>query len=85
MPSVKTKSSNESFLALRQHEILMKIGQGTFSKVFLTRYKGMGMATKIIDKNRVSSKFAEKFLPRELDMLIKLKHPFIVKASGLIL
>lgn len=81
--------SNASLLARQNLQIWKKIGEGTFSKVYLTKYgdtvddKVMLVATKIIDKNRVSAKFVAKFLPRELDILLKLSHPFIVKVSVL--
>lgn len=80
------ESSDSWFL--RQHNlyIMKKIGEGSFSSVYLTRVKESSLndkitlvATKIINKNRVSLKFVDKFLPRELDVLVKLKHPYIVK------
>lgn len=82
-------TSDSSFLGKHKLQILKKIGEGSFSKVYLVKVgeaetddKNPTMiATKVINKNRVSSKFVEKFLPRELDVLIKLKHPYIVQAS----
>lgn len=79
--------SDTSFLAKKQLHVWKKIGEGSFSKVYLTKFDEMAneklklVATKVINKNRVSVKFVEKFLPRELDVLVKLKHPNIVQAS----
>ncbi|KAE9541603.1 hypothetical protein AGLY_003594, partial [Aphis glycines] len=79
-------TSDSSFLGKHKLQIWKKIGEGSFSKVYLTKVgdaedKNPTMiATKVINKNRVSSKFVEKFLPRELDVLVKLKHPYIVQA-----
>jgi len=82
-------TSDSSFLEKHKLQIWKKIGEGSFSKVYLAKVgeaeaedKNPTMiATKVINKNRVSSKFVEKFLPRELDVLVKLKHPYIVQAS----
>lgn len=83
-------SSNTSFLDHQNLHLWRKIGEGSFSKVYLTRYgdivedKVTLIATKVINKSRVSEKFVEKFLPRELDILLKLRHPFIVRVSLII-
>lgn len=78
---------DSSFLAKQSLDILKKIGEGSFSKVYLAKCgetvdnRIIIVATKVINKNRVSMKFVEKFLPRELDVLLKLKHPFIIKVT----
>ncbi|XP_015369789.1 PREDICTED: uncharacterized protein LOC107165873 [Diuraphis noxia] len=78
-------TSDSSFLAHRSLHLWKKIGEGSFSKVYLAKFgdtendKATLIATKVINKNRVSTKFVEKFLPRELDVMIKLRHPFIVQ------
>ncbi|CAI6373926.1 unnamed protein product [Macrosiphum euphorbiae] len=80
-------TSDSSFLAHRSLHIWKKIGEGSFSKVYLAIFgdtendSGKLIATKVINKNRVSTKFVEKFLPRELDVMLKLRHPYIVQAS----
>lgn len=80
-------TSDSSFLAHRSLHIWKKIGEGSFSKVYLAKFgdteneSATLIATKVINKNRVSTKFVEKFLPRELDVMIKLRHPNIVQAS----
>lgn len=85
-------TSDTTFLEKQQLHIRRKIGEGSFSKVYLSRFGAVAptaddeaqatlIATKVINKNRVSAKFVEKFLPRELDVLLKLRHPFLVQAS----
>jgi len=80
-------TSDSSFLAHRSLHIWKKIGEGSFSKVYLAKFgdnendSATLIATKVINKNRVSNKFVEKFLPRELDVMVKLRHPYIVQAS----
>lgn len=79
------ESSDSSFLKKHNLYVVRKIGEGSFSNVYLTKLgetvngKVTLVATKVINKNRVSVKFVEKFLPRELDVLLKLRHPFIVQ------
>ncbi|XP_025204918.1 testis-specific serine/threonine-protein kinase 4-like [Melanaphis sacchari] len=79
-------TSDSSFLGKHKLQVWKKIGEGSFSKVYLVKFgepddeNAVMVATKVINKNRVSNKFVEKFLPRELDVLVKLKHPYIVKA-----
>lgn len=80
-------TSNTSFLEKQSLYEWKKIGEGSFSKVYLTKFGGVVkdkvilVATKVINKNRVSVKFVEKFLPRELDVLLKLRHPFVVQVN----
>jgi len=80
-------TSDSSFLVHRRLHLWKKIGEGSFSKVYLAKFgdteddKVTLIATKVINKNRVSTKFVEKFLPRELDVMIKLRHPFIVQVK----
>lgn len=88
--------SDESFLRHQRLHVWRKVGEGSFSKVYVSQFKATTpntptttpnnkplrlIATKVINKNRVSAKFVEKFLPRELDVLLKLRHPFLVQAS----
>lgn len=87
--------SDESFLRHQRLSVWRKIGEGSFSKVYVSQLRPLTpktstttknktirlIATKVINKNRVSAKFVEKFLPRELDVLLKLRHPFLVQAS----
>jgi len=80
-------TSDTSFLEKQKLHIWKKIGEGSFAKVYLSKFIGVTddevtlIATKVINKNRVSVKFVEKFLPRELDVLLKLKHSYLVQAS----
>jgi testis-specific serine kinase len=87
MDKTMVVTSDTSFLGRHNLTVWQKVGEGSFAKVYLTKYgktddeNAIMIATKVINKNRVSAKFAEKFLPRELDVLVKLKHPYIVQAS----
>ncbi|XP_025412862.1 testis-specific serine/threonine-protein kinase 2-like [Sipha flava] len=73
--------SDAAFLREKHIYVERLVGTGSFSKVYLTRVgdiKSKMVATKVIDKNFVSDNFVQKFLPRELDVLLKLKHPFVI-------
>uniref|UniRef100_A0A2S2NFT7 Testis-specific serine/threonine-protein kinase 6 n=1 Tax=Schizaphis graminum TaxID=13262 RepID=A0A2S2NFT7_SCHGA len=80
-------TSDQSFLERHNLKVWKKVGEGAFAKVYLVKFgnpedeNATTIATKVINMSRVSSKFVEKFLPRELDVLVKLKHPYIVQAS----
>jgi serine kinase len=76
--------SDAAFLREKHIYVERLVGTGSFSKVYLTRVgdiKSKMVATKVIDKNFVSDNFVQKFLPRELDVLLKLKHPFVIPVS----
>jgi serine kinase len=44
----------------------------------------MKMAVKIIDRRKAPADFLNRFLPRELDIYFKLRHPNIVKVEEII-
>ncbi|XP_026808872.1 testis-specific serine/threonine-protein kinase 3-like [Rhopalosiphum maidis] len=82
-------TSDSSFLARYNFKVRKQIGEGSFSKVYLVKLgnedgSSITIATKVINKNRVSPRFVEKFLPRELDLLVKLKHPYIVQVHSVL-
>ncbi|XP_009993559.1 PREDICTED: testis-specific serine/threonine-protein kinase 6 [Chaetura pelagica] len=62
------------------------LGEGTFSKVKAAtskKYKGP-LAIKVMDRRRASPDFLYKFLPRELSIVRKIRHPNIVRVFELI-
>lgn len=56
------------------------LGEGSFAKVKVaqSRKHGRPVAIKIIDKLKTPPDFLEKFLPREVKIMIHLKHRNIV-------
>lgn len=73
--------SDAAFLSEKHIHVVRLVGTGSFSKVYLSRVGDSQIkivATKVIDKNYVSDNFVQKFLPRELDVMLKLKHPFVI-------
>ena len=59
------------------------IGKGAYSRVFKAKRNGHNLAAKVIDCEHVSEDFRYKFLPRELYVLRKLKHPFIIRVDDI--
>ena len=52
--------------------------KGSFATVFRGQHSGTTLAIKMIDCEKVSDNYKNKFLPRELFVLKKLKHRFII-------
>ena len=74
-----------SFLDLSKYEILLKIGQGGFGKVFQVKEKRSGkiLAAKIsLQSLENVSKDNIRSLAREVNIISKLNHPSIVKFIG---
>ncbi|XP_055623633.1 testis-specific serine/threonine-protein kinase 3-like [Toxorhynchites rutilus septentrionalis] len=67
-----------------------RLGEGTFSKVYLTEYVPPGttdvqkLACKLIDTATCSAKFKKKFLPRELAILLRVHHPHIIGIHAIV-
>ncbi|XP_011155664.1 testis-specific serine/threonine-protein kinase 1 isoform X2 [Solenopsis invicta] len=82
--------SEEATLLDRGYKLLQKLGEGYYAKVFLAEYKpeqdgekNSVLACKIIDTASAPKDFVRKFLPRELDILVKLNHPHVVHVHSI--
>lgn len=79
-----------SILEKKGYKLTATIGNGSYAKVKLAEYTSKTskerrrIATKIIDRNKAPDDFLKKFLPRELDIYLKLDHPNIVKIYEII-
>lgn len=59
-----------------------RIGEGEYAKVKLATSEKHGqVAVKIIDKRAAEKEYLEKYLPREISIMVELKHPNIVSAN----
>lgn len=84
MSDLLNSTSEELMLSSKGYRILKVLGEGSYAKVYLAEFRsaqGPGkfqLACKIIDTRKAPRDFVKKFLPRELDILIKLNHPHII-------
>ncbi|RZF48305.1 hypothetical protein LSTR_LSTR010268 [Laodelphax striatellus] len=86
------KSEGVRMLEKRGYVFQRKLGEGAYSKVWLAtlthetddaKSEEINLACKIIDTRSAERRFVTKFLPRELDILPKLKHPHLVHCHGI--
>nr|CAD7402855.1 unnamed protein product [Timema cristinae] len=86
---LKFTSSEEEILATKGYKIRDQIGQGSYASVYLgryisNRYNQPQVACKVIDINYASKDFVQTFLPRELSILMKVKHPHIIQVFSIL-
>ncbi|XP_074000004.1 testis-specific serine/threonine-protein kinase 6-like [Rhodnius prolixus] len=75
--------SEEVLLKDRGYTFNRKLGEGSYAKVYLATLRKEGkpetnLACKIINTKMAPREFIVKFLPREIDILSKITHPYIV-------
>ncbi|XP_043267761.1 testis-specific serine/threonine-protein kinase 1-like [Venturia canescens] len=82
--------SEDATLQARGYKLLKKLGEGSYAKVYLAEYKPEReperhntLACKVVDTSSATDDFVEKFLPRELDILVKLNHPHIIHVHSI--
>ncbi|KAB0799084.1 hypothetical protein PPYR_06964 [Photinus pyralis] len=87
--------SEEATLQSRGYQLLRKLGEGSYAKVYLTEFKlrensvgestksPSNLACKVIDTVKAPKDFVKKFLPRELEILVKLNHPHIIHVHSI--
>uniref|UniRef100_A0AAG5D1G0 Protein kinase domain-containing protein n=1 Tax=Anopheles atroparvus TaxID=41427 RepID=A0AAG5D1G0_ANOAO len=69
---------------------LKQVNEGAFSKVHLSEYHNRvnncneTLACKLIDTKKCSEKFRRRFLPRELAILLHIRHPYIIRIHAII-
>ncbi|RZC35391.1 Pkinase, and/or RNA pol L 2 domain containing protein [Asbolus verrucosus] len=69
----------------------LKRGEGSYAKVYLAEYHGhtddknkpRQLACKIVDTQKAPKDFVKKFLPRELDILVKINHPHLIHVHSI--
>ncbi|CAK1551957.1 unnamed protein product [Leptosia nina] len=87
---LKLSGSEQLTLATRGYKMIKKINEGSYAKVYLAEYRNPNkndrlsvLACKVIDTNTAPKDFVKKFLPREIEMLIKLNHPHLVHTHSI--
>lgn len=73
---------NNKILRDAGYELIKEIGEGAFSKVYLSVKINKDhlnlLVCKVIDKQEVDRRFSLRFLQRELKVLSKIRHPHII-------
>ncbi|XP_065088013.1 testis-specific serine/threonine-protein kinase 6-like [Ochlerotatus camptorhynchus] len=92
--TVETKASDSSSsitraLNLHGYHMGIKIGKGSFSSVRLAKYISKNqnvqtLACKVIDVRKGTEEFVKKFFPRELNVLMKIRHRHIVRIHSIL-
>ncbi|XP_028163805.1 testis-specific serine/threonine-protein kinase 1-like isoform X2 [Ostrinia furnacalis] len=87
---LKLTGSEQLTLATRGYKMIKKVNEGSYAKVYLSEYRNPNkndklsvLACKVIDTNTAPKDFVKKFLPREIEMLIKLNHPHLVHTHSI--
>ncbi|KAL1509097.1 hypothetical protein ABEB36_003891 [Hypothenemus hampei] len=82
---VLLRASEEQTLAARGYRLLNKLGEGSYANVCLAEFvsntnekQNRFLACKVVDVSKAPKDFVKKFLPRELDILVRLNHPHII-------
>lgn len=76
-------------LNLHGYHMGIKIGKGSFSSVRLAKYISKNqnvqtLACKVIDVRKGTEEFVKKFFPRELSVLMKIRHPHIIRIHSIL-
>ncbi|XP_072377673.1 testis-specific serine/threonine-protein kinase 6-like [Diabrotica undecimpunctata] len=91
-PGLVLRESEELTLSTRGYRLLQKLGEGSYAQVFLAEFittsnkssdnssekPSRVLACKIVDVSKAPPDFVKKFLPRELDILVRISHPHII-------
>lgn len=68
--------------------ILDHISQGSYGEVRHAKYinedRELKLVVKIIDTKQTSKEYINKFLPRELDVIRKINHPYIIYTHSIL-
>ena len=77
---VPQRSERKSTLEVHGYTLGKTLGEGAYAKVKLAISKkhNCNVAIKVINKRRASKEYLAKFLPREIQVLQRLKHPYLV-------
>lgn len=92
MAKLEHTPSEELTLSSRGYRLFKVLGEGSYAKVYLADYRGHDnddknkprqLACKIVDTLKAPKDFVKKFLPRELDILVKINHPHLIHVHSI--
>nr|AMY26492.1 testis-specific serine/threonine kinase [Atrina pectinata] len=80
--SVKYRPTYRAVLANKRYLVKQTLGSGSYSKVkfaYCFELDRDHVAVKIIDRHKAPKDFQQRFLPREIEIWPRLRHPHIVR------
>ena len=91
MAKLEHTASEELTLSSRGYKLFKVLGEGSYAKVYLAEYRGntddknkpRQLACKIVDTTKAPRDFVKKFLPRELEILVKINHPHLIHVHSI--
>lgn len=83
------RCSDTEALEQRGYTIGTKIGKGSYATVLTSTYtdshnRKVKLACKIVNQKKAPSDFLDKFFPRELDILAKIDHPYVIQTHSIL-
>lgn len=83
---IKLDSKTEAVFKRKSYKVELKLSEGAFGQVYKgTNIKtGETVAVKVMDLSKVGTKFKEKFLCREIDALMTIRHEYIIYIHDII-
>lgn len=82
------KISTTNTLKSEGYIILDHISNGSYGEVRHAKYicedKELNLVVKIINTNQTSKEYLTKFLPREVDIICKINHPYIIHTHSIL-
>lgn len=82
------KLSKTNALKSDGYIILNHISNGSYGEVRHAKYvyeeNELNLVVKIIDMNQTSKEYVSKFLPRELDVIRRINHPYIIHTHSIL-
>jgi len=79
------KLSKTNTLKSDGYIILGHIANGSYGEVRHAKHKNeLNLVVKMIDTNQTSKEYVSKFLPRELDIIRKINHPYIIHTHSIL-
>lgn len=90
MPEIILSKSEKILLSNRGYKIFKLIGLGTDAKIYLANFEDTEsntryyLACKVYNTKKMQKKYVAKFLPREVDILMNISHPYIIQVHSII-
>jgi serine kinase len=83
---IELDPKTEAVLKRKDYVVKEMISSGSYGKVYKAQKKSdlIFSAVKVMDMDAMDARFREEFLPRELEMLKTIKHPYVLEVFDII-